>query len=72
MLPDMQAQNANRNIKSSITKRVKAEVEKEWTGDGKLYVWNEEKESVVLDNDFAECMLMGMFAYGCNICSICS
>ncbi|DBA88279.1 TPA: hypothetical protein ACH3X1_016540 [Trebouxia sp. C0004] len=52
------AQNATRNIKSSITKRVKAEVEKEWTGDGKLYVWSEEKDSVVLDNDFAECMLM--------------
>ncbi|DBA77114.1 TPA: hypothetical protein ACH3X1_009693 [Trebouxia sp. C0004] len=48
------AQNATRNIKSSITKRVKAEVEKEWTGDGKLYVWSEEKDSVVLDNDFAE------------------
>ena len=63
---------ATRNIKSSITKRVKAEVEKEWTGDGKLYVYSEEKNTVVLDTDFAECMLMGMFAYACNLCSVVS
>ncbi len=30
-------------------------------------VWSEEKDAVVLDNDFAECMLMGMFAYACNL-----
>ena len=49
---------------------MKAEVEKEWTGDGKLYVWSEEKDAVVLDNDFAECMLMSMFAHACNPCSL--
>lgn len=33
---------------------------------------SEEKDTVVLDNDFAECMLMGTFAYACSLCSICS
>ena len=32
---------------------MKAEVEKEYTGDGKLYVWSEE-DTVVLDNDCAQ------------------
>ncbi|KAL0024025.1 hypothetical protein WJX77_009459 [Trebouxia sp. C0004] len=50
--------NATRNTVEQYHKgSTKAEVEKEWTGDGKLYVWSEEN-SVVLDNAFAECMLM--------------
>ncbi|DBA98217.1 TPA: hypothetical protein ACH3X1_001143 [Trebouxia sp. C0004] len=54
----MWAQNATRNTVEQYHKgSTKAEVEKEWTGDGKLYVWSEEN-SVVLDNAFAECMLM--------------
>ncbi|KAL3134604.1 hypothetical protein ABBQ38_006434 [Trebouxia sp. C0009 RCD-2024] len=44
------------SIKSSITKRVKAEIEKQGTVMASC-TYGEEKDSVVLDNDFAECML---------------
>ena len=49
------------NIKSTITKRVKAKVEKQWTGDDLLYVWNEETETAEYDSEMAEAMLEGMF-----------
>lgn len=57
------------SIKSSITKRVKAEIEKQGTVMASC-TYGEEKDSVVLDNDFAECMLTGMFAYACNLLMI--